>query len=72
MSGLEALQESIDPLHQSHLASAPARHFRNKFGIREKKMVELSPLTVDMKKEAGAKRDCFQNQNVPSQQIALQ
>ena len=51
MSGLEALQESIDPLHQSHLPSAPARHFRNKFGIREKKMVELSPLTVNMKKE---------------------
>merc|ERR1719244_665963 len=47
MSGLEALQESIDPLHQSHLPSAPARHLRNKFGIREKKMVELSPLTVD-------------------------
>merc|ERR1719414_1885626 len=50
MSGLEALQESIDPLHQSHLPSAPASTFRNKFG-REKKMVQLSPLTVDMKKE---------------------
>merc|ERR1712095_239380 len=45
MNGLEALQESIDPLHQSHLPSAPARAFRNK------KMVELSPSTVDMKKE---------------------
>merc|ERR1712027_37059 len=51
MSGLEALQESIDPLHQSHLHSAPASTCRNKFGIREKKMVQLSPLTVDMKKE---------------------
>merc|ERR1739842_28739 len=51
MSGLEALQESIDPLHQSHLPSAPARQFRTRFGIREKKMVELSPLTVDMQKE---------------------
>ena len=50
MSGLEALQESIDPLHQSHLPSAPARHFRNKFGIREKKMVELSPLERKQRK----------------------
>ena len=44
MSGLEALQESIDPLHQSHFPSAPASTFRNKFGIREKKMVQLSTL----------------------------
>merc|ERR1711862_812463 len=44
MSGLEALQESINPLHQSHLPSAPARAFRNRFAIREKKMVQLSPL----------------------------
>merc|ERR1719244_858736 len=59
MSGLEALQESIDPLHQSHLPSAPARHFRNKFGIREKKMGELSPLTVDMKEEKQMKFNRF-------------
>merc|ERR1719320_778567 len=50
MSGLEALQESIDPLHQSHLPSAPARTIRNKFGIREKKMVQLSPLKRKQRK----------------------
>ena len=44
-------QESIDPLHQSHLPSAPTHSFRQRFGIREKKMVKLSPLMVDMKKE---------------------
>ena len=45
------LQESIDPLHQTHLPSAPIQSFRQRFGIREKKMVKLSPLMVDMKKE---------------------
>ena len=44
-------QESIDPLHQSHLPSAPVQSLRQRFGIREKKMVELAPLMVDMKKE---------------------
>jgi hypothetical protein len=51
MHGLEALQESIDPLHQSHLPSAPTQSLRQRFGIREKKMAKLSPLMVDMKKE---------------------
>jgi len=50
MHGLEALQESIDPLHQSHLPTNPINRHRNT-GVKDKKMVELSPLMVDMKKE---------------------
>ena len=38
-------------MHQSHLPSGPTQSLRQKLGIREKKMVELSPLMVDMKKE---------------------
>ena len=38
-------------MHQSHLPSAPIQSFRQRFGIREKKMVKLSPLMVDMKKK---------------------
>ena len=45
------LQENIDPLHQSHLPSTPTLSLRPRIGIREKKMVKLSPLMVDMKKE---------------------
>jgi len=47
MHGLEALQESIDPFHQSHLPSAPVQSLRQRFGIREKKMVELAPLKLN-------------------------
>ena len=43
-------QESIDPLHQSHLPTNPINRHRNT-GVKDKKMVELSPLMVDMKKE---------------------
>ena len=48
---LAMFQENIDPLHQSHLPVTPQQSLRQRFGIREKKMVELSPLMVDMKKE---------------------
>ena len=44
-------QESIDPLHQSHLPSAPVQSLRQRLGVRQREMVKLAPLMVSMKKE---------------------
>jgi len=51
MKGLEALQESIDPMHISHHQLSPILRNHRAHGVREKKMVKLSPIKVDMKKQ---------------------